>query len=104
MKKSYDYLYRTRCMEILWVYGIGTNLQWILGRYWEEQRVVPWTRRCYELSFKTGRGLTKGGLVSPTIFNIVVDAVVQEVLWFAALRRPSTGWDGRRGSIKLCSM
>ena len=46
----------------------GTDRRWYLRQVF------------FGLPFKTERGVTHGGLVSPTIFNIVLDAVVREVL------------------------
>ena len=40
VKKAYDPLDRTRCMEILWGYGFWKNLWGILERFWEGQTVV----------------------------------------------------------------
>ena len=34
----------------------------------------------YRQPFSTGRGVTQGYLVSPTLFNSIVDAVVRETL------------------------
>ena len=42
--------------------------------------MIPRTGRYYGRSFQTGQGVTQGDLVYPTIFNIVVDAVVRETL------------------------
>ena len=36
--------------------------------------------RFYGQPFRTDRGVTQGDPVSPTVFNIVVDAVVRKVL------------------------
>ena len=41
VKKAYNSLDQTRCMEILRVYGLGKNLQKFLERFWEGQMVVP---------------------------------------------------------------
>ena len=42
--------------------------------------VVPKAGRFYGRTFRTERGVTQGDPVSPTIFNILVDAVVRAVL------------------------
>ena len=57
------------------------NLQFLLGRYWECKRLVPRSRRYYDRPFKMGQGVTQGDPVPPTIFNIVVNAVVRATLW-----------------------
>ena len=62
MRKAYEFLDRLRCIGILRGYGIVMNLQWILGRYWYGQRVIPRARRYYGISFQTGLGVTHGDL------------------------------------------
>ena len=66
-------------MDILRGY-LGPNLKRLLQRYWDEQAVVPKSGKLFGRPFRTERGVTKGGPVSLKIFNIVVDAVVREVL------------------------
>ena len=80
VRKAYDLLYRTRCMEVLRGYGLGADLQRLLERYWNDQTVVPRAGGYYGQPFKTERGVTQGGPVSSTIFNILVNAVVQATL------------------------
>ena len=67
-------------METLRGYGLGPKLQRLLQRYWDGQRVVSRSGKCYGCPFITGRGVTQGDPVSPTIFNIVVDEVVRAAL------------------------
>ena len=55
VRKAYDSLDREICMEILRVYGLGPNLQRLLKRYWDRQRVVPKSGKYYERPFSTGR-------------------------------------------------
>lgn len=45
-------------MEILREYGIGTNLQRLLQRYWGEQKVVTKNGKLFGRSFGTERGVT----------------------------------------------
>ena len=67
-------------MEILRGCGLVSNLQHILGGYWEGQTVVPRSWIYYGLVFKTGWGVTQGDPMFPTIFKIVVNLVVREML------------------------
>ena len=80
VQKAYDSLYRGRCMEILRRYGLGPQLQRLLQSYWYIQKVVPKAGKFFGRPFNTDRGMTQGYPVSPTIFKIVVDAVVREVI------------------------
>ena len=59
---------------------MGPNLDRIIENYWKRQRIVSKAGKCLGTDFCTGRGVTQGEFSSPTIFNIVVDAVVWEVL------------------------
>ena len=67
-------------MEILRVYGGGPNLQRLLQRFWNKQVVFFKARKFSEWPFGTERGVTKGDPVSPTIFNILMVAVVRAVM------------------------
>ena len=60
-------------MEIIRGYGLGPKLQQILQRYWYGQKVCGFP-------FSTGIGVTQGGAVYLTIFNIVVDAMIRGAL------------------------
>ena len=79
-RKSYNSLYRERCMEIPRGYGLGPNLKRLLHRFWDDQEVVLKVGRLYGRPFRMERGVTQGEPVSPTVFNIVVEAVVRAVL------------------------
>ena len=67
-------------MEVLRVYGLIVNLKQILGNYWYEQRLVLRSGKYYSRLLHMGQGVTYGYPVTPTTFNIVVDAVVWEKL------------------------
>ena len=59
---------------------MGPNLAQILGNHWNRQRKVPKVGKCLGTAFGTVIGVNQGKPVSPMIFNIMVDAVVQAVL------------------------
>ena len=59
---------------------VGLNLSWMLENYSKRQRKVPKVGKCLGTSFGTGRGVTQEDPAFPTIFNIMVDAVVRAVL------------------------
>ena len=67
-------------MKILLEYGMVPQLQILLQRYWNEQRVITKKGKYYGRPLSTCRGVTKGDTVSPTLFNIIVDAVVRATL------------------------
>ena len=76
LHKVYNAFYRVRCLEILEGYGMVPQARHILREYWENFRVVDRAGGYYGVVFKSFRGVTQGELLSPTIFNVVVDAVV----------------------------
>ena len=67
-------------MEILRGYGLETNICILLHRFGDEKVVVLKSVRYYGRSFRKDRGVNQGDPVYPKVFNIIVDAVVREVL------------------------
>jgi hypothetical protein len=77
LKKAYDTLDRARTLEILERYGVGALTIQLLRRFWDRQLVVAKQGGHFGAAFPATRGVTQGDIVSPTIFNIVVDATVR---------------------------
>ena len=77
LHKEYEALDRERCLEILEVYGVGPQDRCILQVYWYRLRLVARTGGYYGMSFQGFRGVMQGDPLYPTIFNVVVDAVVR---------------------------
>ena len=75
--KAYDALDRSRCLEILEGYGIDPSASRFLTTYWRRLTMVSRAGGYYGEEFKGARGVMQGDLLSPTIFNVVVDAVVR---------------------------
>ena len=82
--KSYDALDRERCLEILMGYGVGPQIKKILWHYWNHLSMVARAGCYYGTTFKGHLGLTKGGPISPTIFNMVVDAMIRHLVMLVA--------------------
>jgi exonuclease III len=78
LSKAYDTLDRQRTLEILEGYGVGANLRRILSTIWESDTMVPKQSGYYGKPFRASRGVRQGDIVSPMIFNIIVDAVVRD--------------------------
>jgi len=78
ISKAYDALDRQRTLQILTAYGVGPNIRRLLHRFWSTQRVVPRQAGFIGVPFQATRGVTQGDVISPSIFNIVVDAVIRE--------------------------
>ena len=58
-------------------YGVGPNARRLLTTYWLRLIMVARAAGYYGTAFGGERGITQGDLLSPTIFNVVVDAVVR---------------------------
>ena len=67
----------------------------MLKVYWERTTMVARAGSYYGPCFKGGRGVTQGDPLSPTIFNVVLDAVVHHWLTIAAQEVERPGERGR---------
>ena len=63
-------------LELLRAFGVGDKACTLLARFWEEMQVVARQSGYHGMVFRTSCGVTQGDIISPTLFNIVVDAVV----------------------------
>ena len=61
-------------------YGLGRTLQMFLQHLWDDQAVFPKVKKSFGWPFGKERGMIQEDLVSPNIFNIVVDAVERSVM------------------------
>ena len=77
LTKVYEALDRSRSLGILEGYGVGQWVRRLLREYWSKSTMVPRAGGYYATGFKGERGVTQGDPLSPTIFNVVVDAVVR---------------------------
>ena len=75
LHKVYYALDRSRCLEILEGYGVGPRARQLLKTYWWEMAMVARAIGYYRDAFKGDQGVTQGDPLSPTIFNVEVDAV-----------------------------
>ena len=91
---------RSRCLEILEEYGVGPNARRLLTNYCRLLTMVTRAGGYYGTAFGGERGVTQVNPLSPTIFNVVVDAVVRH--WANGIveeeeARGETGETGREG-------
>ena len=92
LKKAYNALNQTRCLEILAGYGVGQNLLHLQKQFWDNAKMVCHVGVNFGEPFGAGRGITQGGPLSSLMINICVDAVVREWL------RQVLGDDAAQGS------
>ena len=76
LNKAYDALDRSRILDILEGYGVGPRVRRLLRAYWRKSMMVARAVGYLGTGFKGARGVTQGDPLSPTIFNVVVGAVV----------------------------
>jgi hypothetical protein len=81
LKKAYNALDWTRCLEILAGYGVGPNSLRLQKHFWDGARMVCRAGGSYGEPFSAGQGVTQGGPLSSLMFNVCVNAVVREWLW-----------------------
>ena len=77
MKKAYDTLDRSRTLLILEGYGVGPNTLRIIRTFWERHTVIPRASGYHGRAFRATRGVTQGDILSPMIFNVVVDCIIK---------------------------
>ena len=75
--KEHDALDRDRCLDILEGYGVGPRSCRILREYWDRLQMVACAGIYCGEDFKLLRGVTQEDPFPPTIFNMVVEAVVR---------------------------
>ena len=84
LNKAYDALYRSRCLGILEGYGVGPGARRLLSNYCRRLTMADRAGGYYGTAFSGERGVTQGDPLSPTLFNVEVDAVVRH--WLDGLR------------------
>ena len=94
LHKAYDTLDRDICLEILEGYIVVPQAHRILREYWNRLWMVACTGGYYGVAFKGFQGVTQGYPLYPTIFNVVVYAVVLH--WASLAKERAGGKDGCR--------
>ena len=58
--------------------GVGEKALRLIARFWRDAELVCRASGYYGRRFRARPGITQGGPLSPTIFNLMVDAIVRE--------------------------
>ena len=84
LNKTYDALDCGQYINILAAYGMGPWSILFLLRYLDWLTMVTRARGYYGTPFKGVLGVTQGGLLYPTIFNVVLDVVLWHLVAIVA--------------------
>lgn len=76
LTKAYDTMDRTGLMKLLQEYGLGTRSLRILEGTWMNSGMVPKRGGCFGHFIKTKRGVRQGDIISPTLFNLIVNSII----------------------------
>ena len=98
LRKAYDSVDRGRLLEILEGYGVGANALRLLRQFWDSQQIVARQAGYHGKPFTAGRGLVQGDILSPTLFNIICDAVVR--YWIAEVLSDDAAMDGLDAAVQ----
>ena len=91
LRKAYDAMDRGRCLQIMEDCEVGANARRLIKAFWDNGVLVCKAAGFFGLPFRAGRGVTQGGPVSPTIFNLMVDAIIREWERLLIIRRIPLG-------------
>ena len=78
LRKAYDTMDRGRCLDILRDVEVGPKTTKILKAFWNKAELACCASGYYRRVFKAWRGVTQEAPLSPTIFNLMVDAIMRE--------------------------
>ena len=79
-RKVYDTVNHFRLLITLEIYCAGPHMYRLLAVFWDQQEVFTHQNGYHGPHFKSTRGTTQDGIISPTLFNLIVDNMVQNWL------------------------
>ncbi len=82
LHKAYHHLDREKCLEIMTGYGVGPKLLCLQKYFWDQAKMVCCAGVSFGKPFAAFWGVTQGGPVSSLMFNVCVDAVIREWLYW----------------------
>ena len=79
LRKAYDSVHREGVMALLEKYGVGPRIRRYIRKIWENQTFILRQKGFYSKPISVQRGMTQGGIESPIIFNLIIDAVLRRL-------------------------
>ena len=77
LQKEYSTMDRENLIHTLEEYSAGTRMCRLLETLWSHQKLLPRHNGYHKLALPTTQRMTQIGLISPTLFNVVVDNVIR---------------------------
>ena len=102
LQKVENDLDRDRCLGILSGYSMGPRTLWLIRTYWVRLQMVARSGGYYGPASKNYRGVTQGYPMSPTIFNVVVDAIIRH--WVEVVAPTEAVKEGLNKAVQELSM
>jgi Reverse transcriptase (RNA-dependent DNA polymerase) len=65
-------------IQLLQAYGVRLNICKFIRNIWTNNTLILQQNQYYGNAMQTLRGVQQGDIMSPTLFNIKVDAVIQQ--------------------------
>ena len=75
LSKAFDTVNRDRLFQIMEAYGFGRRALTFFRKCWEGSFVAPRAAQCYGPKIPVNAGVRQGDVISPLLFNLVVDAI-----------------------------
>ena len=97
LQKAYDALYWDIYLEIHVAHGVVPRTIQLLWKYWDRLTMVDRSGGYFGHTFKGNFSVTQGDLLSPTLFNVVVDVFIYH--WVTVVVPTADGLEGRDLSV-----
>jgi hypothetical protein len=81
-------------LSLLEAYGIGPHIRSIIQAVWDLEMIVPKSGRYFGIPFPAWCRVRQGDIISPIIFNIIVEAIVHE--WYFRMGDDNTHRWGKK--------
>jgi hypothetical protein len=79
LTKAFDSIDRERLLKILAQYGVDPTIIRLLRNFWRKHLCVPRQSGYYGRHFKGEGGTTQSDVISGTLLNILIDAIIRYI-------------------------